>query len=98
MCEPACNGYMNDEHPEHLDKHNESHKLKEKTKIVDGPEVTIFKGLGKGDCQQHAFRHEAEGSFKCMSCEETRCGYFIHESKQKYDKSKHVCHARNIAT
>ena len=46
--EPECNGNMHDENPVHLEKCDESHKIKEETKTFDGLEVTICQGLGKG--------------------------------------------------
>ena len=48
-CEHSFNGCMRGENNDHLEKCNASNELKEETKIVDGPELNICKGLGEGD-------------------------------------------------
>ena len=53
-----------------LKTHNTSCKIKEQTKMVDNLEVIIFQGLGQEEDQHHSLMRDAEGSFKCVSCEQ----------------------------
>ena len=84
--EPARDGCLRDEDPEFLEKRNESHKIKENTKLVRGLVVSVCRRIGNEDDTCRSFAPEAEGSFKCNARNLFSCKCCIFDTKE----AKHV--------
>ena len=85
---PTHNGCIGDGIPEELEKHNEGHKIHEKTKTIDGPTTEHYHRLGTDTNDYHEFIPLVEGSFVCSACKRTCCKHFLFNTKLTQDDLK----------